>query len=45
MRPPDDRAQRFGREVLVKLAVIDGDGALAGAEENACGGGLATARA
>src|SRR2546423_8475479 len=43
-RPPDLRPQRVGREVFVELSVVDGDGALDGAEENACGGCLATAR-
>jgi len=36
-RPPHLRSQRVGGEVSVELAMIDGDGALAGTEENAGG--------
>ena len=42
-RPPHLRAQRIGREVVVELAVVDGDGAGAGTEEHAGGGCLAAA--
>src|SRR5689334_1712978 len=34
-RAADLRPQRIGREVLIELSVVDGDGALAGAEEDA----------
>src|SRR5215470_15509475 len=43
-RSPHKRPQRVGREVLVELAVINSNGALARAEENAGGGRFATAR-
>src|SRR5690349_16909086 len=43
-RTADLRPQRIGREVLVELSMIDGDGALAGAEENAGGRRLAATR-
>src|SRR4030095_1932284 len=36
-------AQRVRREELVELAMVNGDGALAGAEENACGRCLSAA--
>src|SRR5258705_386179 len=39
--PADLRPQRVGREVLIEFPVVDGDGALAGAEENASGRRLA----
>src|SRR3954469_22201543 len=43
-RPPHVHPQRLGGEVLVELAVIDGDRAVAGAEEHAGGGCLAATR-
>src|SRR5438105_15806117 len=36
-RPPHLRAQGVGGEVFIEFPMIDGDGALAGAEENAGG--------
>ena len=36
-RSPDLHAQRVGGEVVRELSVVDGDGAVAGAEENASG--------
>src|SRR5437762_10849020 len=42
--PPDLRPQRVGREIRLEFSVVDGDGPFAGAEENARGGSLATAR-
>jgi hypothetical protein len=43
-RTAHDRPQHIGREVLVELSMINSDGALAGAEENAGGGRFATTR-
>src|SRR5262249_10856026 len=43
-RPAHLGSERVGREVLVELSMVDGDGALARAKENAGGGSLAAAR-
>ena len=43
-RTTNERPQRIGREVLVELAMINSNGALAGAKENSGGGRFAAAR-
>src|SRR5262245_56846553 len=42
-RPPHLRTQRIGREVFIELPMVDGNGSLAGAKEDASGRCLATA--